>query len=57
MNYKGYDIEPFGNGYTVFWAGEEIYSDTVEEAKEFIDEVVESWESEGFTWVNSIDEL
>ena len=41
MKYKGYDIEPFGNGYTVFWAGEEIYSDTVEEAKEFIDSLEE----------------
>jgi len=37
--YKGYEIELFGNGYTVFYCGDEVYFNTVEEAKAFIDEV------------------
>lgn len=57
MKYKGLEIEDFGSGFTVFYCGDEFYFPTEEEAKEFIDEVVESWESEGFTWANSIDEL
>lgn len=36
--YKGYEIETFGPGYTVFFEGDEIYFDTEEEAKAFIDE-------------------
>lgn len=32
-------IEKFGNGYTVFYQGDEIYFDTMEEAQEFIDEM------------------
>lgn len=36
--YKGYEIEVFGPGYTVFFDGDEVYFDTVEEAKEFIDQ-------------------
>ena len=36
--YKGYEIEVFGPGYTVFFEGDEVYFDTVEEAKAFIDE-------------------
>lgn len=39
--YKGYEIETFGNGYTVFYQGDEIYFDTEAEAKAFIDEVSE----------------
>ena len=41
MNYKGFYIEIFGNGFTVFFQGDEIYFDTVEEAKTFIDEMGE----------------
>lgn len=36
--YKGYEIEPFESGYTVFFCGDEIYFDTEDEAKAFIDE-------------------
>ena len=32
-------IENFGNGYTVFFEGDEIYFDTEEEAKAFINEM------------------
>lgn len=39
--YKGYEIEAFGAGVTVFFCGDEIYFDTEEEAKAFIDEQVE----------------
>lgn len=38
MEYKGYVIEDWeGRYYTVFFEGDEICFDTVEEAKEFID--------------------
>ena len=33
------DIEKFGNGYTVFYLGDEIYFDTEDEARKFIEEV------------------
>ena len=37
---KGADmIETFGNGYTVFFEGDEIYFDTYEEAEQFIKEM------------------
>lgn len=36
--YKGYEIEIFGCGFTVFFEGDEVYFDTEEEAKAFIDE-------------------
>ena len=36
--YKGYEIETFGPGYTVFFEGDEVYFATEEEAKEFIDQ-------------------
>jgi hypothetical protein len=39
--YKGYEIEIFGSGYTVFYEGDEIYFDSQEAAKAFIDEVEE----------------
>lgn len=39
MKYKGKDIEILGNGYTVFYHGDEVYFDTIEGAMEFIDEV------------------
>lgn len=39
--YKGYEIEVFGSGYTVFYEGDEIFFDTQEDAKAFIDEVEE----------------
>lgn len=39
--YKGFYIEPFRNGYTVFYQGDEVYFDSVDEAKQFIDEVTE----------------
>lgn len=32
-------IEPFGNGYTVFYQGDELYFDTYAEAKAFIEGV------------------
>lgn len=39
--YKGIMIEPFmGAGYTIFYCGEELYFDTVEDAKKFIDEEI-----------------
>lgn len=34
-----YTVEPWGNGYTVFYAGEEVWFKTVEEAEAFIDEI------------------
>ena len=37
MNYNGYKIECFRNGYIVEYCGDEIYFDTIEEAKKFID--------------------
>ena len=37
MTYKGFEIEELFGGYTVTFEGDEIYFDTVEEAKEFID--------------------
>lgn len=38
--YKGYEIEEFmGIGYTVFYQGDEVFFETEEEAKEFIEEV------------------
>lgn len=37
INYKGYEITGFGNGYTVEFEGEEIYFTSVEEAKAFIE--------------------
>ena len=36
--YKGFDYWLHGNGYTVAFEGEEIYFDTEDEAKQFIDE-------------------
>lgn len=32
------EIEKFGNGYTVFFMGDELYFDTYEEAQQFINE-------------------
>lgn len=37
MNYKGYEIEPFGNGYTVFYEGDELYFEKEDEVIAFID--------------------
>lgn len=37
IGYRGYEIEEFGNGFTVFFEGDEIYFDTVDDAKWFID--------------------
>lgn len=37
MDYKGYFIESFMSGYTVFFEGDEVYFTTVAEAQEFID--------------------
>ena len=36
--YKGIEYEVFENGFTVFFEGDEIYFETEEEVKEFIDE-------------------
>lgn len=41
MSYKGYDYEPFGNGFTVFFDGDEIFFDTEKEVQEFIDSQVQ----------------
>lgn len=38
MEYKGYVIETFGSGYTIFFQGDEIYFNSIEQAKNFIDE-------------------
>ena len=37
MIYKGYEIQPFGNGFTVFFEGDEVYFETQEDAELFID--------------------
>lgn len=37
MKYRDYTIEEFGNGYTVYYHGDEIYFSTLDGAKEFID--------------------
>lgn len=42
MNYKGYDIDVFFNGFTVFFEGDELYFNTEDEAKSFIDSAVEA---------------
>lgn len=34
-------IEKFGDGYTVFFEGDEIYFDTYEEAEQFVKEYIE----------------
>lgn len=39
--YKGYEIETFGSGYTVYYMGDEIFFDTLEESMRFIDDVTE----------------
>ena len=43
VEYMGYVIEPrsIGDGYEVFFAGDDVVFDTVEDAKKFIDEVAE----------------
>lgn len=43
MTYKGYEIEATYalHGYTVFYEGDEIYFDAIDEAKAFIEEVAE----------------
>lgn len=39
-NYKGYEIDDsFGDFYTVLYCGDEVAFNTIEEAKEFIDEI------------------
>lgn len=35
--YKNYEISTFSSGYTVFFEGEELYFDTLEDARAFID--------------------
>ena len=40
-NYKGYEVDTFGNGFTVFYQGDEVYFDTAKEAEAFIDEINE----------------
>lgn len=37
IKYRGYTIERFMSGYTVFYNGDEVYFTTVTEAQEFID--------------------
>ena len=37
LEYRNYLIEPFRDGYTVWYEGDEVYFDDTESAKEFID--------------------
>lgn len=37
MKYKNYFIEHFQDGFIVLFCGDEVYFDTVQEAKDFID--------------------
>ena len=39
MEYRGYTIEELFGGYTVFYHGDEIFFETLDGAKEFIDEL------------------
>ena len=40
MGYKGYYIDDsFGDFYTVLYCGDEVAFNTIDEAKEFIDEI------------------
>lgn len=39
--YRDYEIDIFADGYTVCYCGDEVYFDTVEDAKAFIDEISE----------------
>lgn len=43
MNYREYTITEHGSGYTVFYMGEEIFFDTLDGAKMFIDELCEEY--------------
>lgn len=38
LEYNNIEYETFGNGFTVFFQGDEIYFDTEEEVKDFINE-------------------
>ena len=40
LNYKGFDYETFGKGYSIFFEGDEIYFDTEKEVHEFIDSII-----------------
>lgn len=44
MNYREYTITEHGSGYTVFYMGEEIFFDTLDGAKMFIDELCEEYQ-------------
>ena len=37
--YKGMNIEKFGNGYTVLYQGDELYAESLKEAKSIIDSI------------------
>lgn len=39
IEYKNYFIEKFMSGYTVYFNGDEVFFNTVEEAQEFIDNI------------------
>lgn len=39
--YKEYEICKLGNGFTVFYEGDEVYFQTLEEARNFISEIIE----------------
>ncbi len=43
-NYRGYVIEPFLNGYTVGHCGDEVFFDTEDKARAFIDEIASETE-------------
>lgn len=41
MNYREYTITEHGSGYKVFYMGEEIFFNTLDDTKMFIDELCE----------------
>lgn len=42
MEYRGFEIEKYHNGYIVTWCGDEIYCETIPAAEKQIDEFLES---------------
>ena len=37
MEYRGFEIEKWHNGYIVTWCGDEVYCETVEAAERTLD--------------------
>ena len=40
--YKNYTIEKFMHGFIVFFCGDEVFFETIDQAQRFIDEMTES---------------